>query len=389
MRLLRCVCFAFLLLCAPAWGYQVISGSQVTVPAGQKIDDDLLITGKSVEVAGEVTGDLYVFGNTVNITGPVGGSIYVGAQTVMWDGAASGSANLAGQNVNASGSAKRNFAFAGQNVTIADKASAGREMLAAGASVAAGGTAAKGTRLAGSSVVFSGKTEGPLTLAAETARVTGGAVVGGDLTSYGQRKPTIEPGAQVRGVIRHVPPKAEAGARRARHKHPIRGFLFRFGLWGVLGLFVLLIAPRMLSQSADSIGARPGACLGFGAIALICAPVAFVIVSVTLVGISVGLLVMGAYLIALLLSGLFVSLFVGRKILGPKRATWAALLLGVAVVALACMLPHVGWLISVVVVVFGLGAEMVWLGAALGRQRATPPPPPPSAPAPAEGTAAS
>jgi len=53
-----------------------------------------------------------------------------------------------------------------------------------------------------------------------------------------------------------------------------------------------------------------------------------------------------AALALLVLSGVFSSMFTGRKALGPRRATWAALVVGVPIVALAATLPVVGRVIG-------------------------------------------
>jgi len=382
MRTLLCAALAVLLLWTPGWGFEVRSGREASLPAGQRVDDDLVISGDNVEVAGEVGGNLYAVGSTVNVRGAVEGSVAAFAQTVNWEGTAKGSVHLAGQTVSASGTTEKNLAIAGQTVTVADKTRVSRELLGAGSTVTVAGVASKGVRLAGNIVSFSGQTEGPLVLAGDRARIGAPAVVGGDLTVYGKRAPVIEPGAQIRGTTKYIVREQKAGRGRAHRRHPLLNFLGRFAVWGVLSLILLAIAPRMLTQGADTIGSRPAATFGLGLAALICGPVVAVLLMVTVIGIPAGLVLLATYLVLLALTGVFSSMFLGRKILGPRRARWGTLLLGVAVIALGAMLPYVGWLVSLLAVVFGFGAEMLWLGGALSRQRTAPPPPPP-APQPA------
>ena len=68
-----------------------------TVAAGQKIENDILLTGTNVIVDGEINGDLLAIGNTVTINGPISGSVVAFGQKVVINGEIGGSLYSIGQ----------------------------------------------------------------------------------------------------------------------------------------------------------------------------------------------------------------------------------------------------------------------------------------------------
>ena len=61
-------------------------GPSVTVPAGETVDDTLVVFGESVNVDGTVNGDLIAFARRVTIRGTVKGNVISFAQRVETDG---------------------------------------------------------------------------------------------------------------------------------------------------------------------------------------------------------------------------------------------------------------------------------------------------------------
>ena len=300
--------------------------------------------------------------------------------TVEWSGTATGSVHLAGALAKVGGTTERNLAAAGSVVVFSVNAKSGRESLAVGNTVDFDGTAGRAARLGGNVVTFNGKTDGDLVVAANRAVVGGQAVVGGALTSYGDVAPVVDPGAKIAGGVKLIQPKQGQARPRPPRGGRLRGFLIRFFGMTVLGLLALLVAPRATTETADRIGRRPGFSLGIGVAVLVVAPVALLILLVTILGIPAMLVLAALYFVVLIMSGPMSSLFLGRRLLRAERSAFLALLLGVFIVALLGVIPILGPIVSLVAIIFGVGAEMAWLGAACGRQRpaaATPPSPPP------------
>ncbi len=61
------------------------------VEEGEVIDDDLFISGDTVEINGTVNGDVFASGSIVKVNGTINGSLASGAQTILVNGQVSGS----------------------------------------------------------------------------------------------------------------------------------------------------------------------------------------------------------------------------------------------------------------------------------------------------------
>ena len=125
-----------------------------------------------------------------------------------------------------------------------------------------------------------------------------------------------------------------------------------------LGSVLLLAFPRFSRGVEDRVGGGPLVSGGVGLLALIVTPIALAFVAITIVGLPLALVGIGAYVVALWIGSVY-----GRYALGawaldrlgrPNR--WAALLLGVVGVALLGLVPWVGGLVDLLVLLLGLGA---------------------------------
>jgi len=184
------------------------------------------------------------------------------------------------------------------------------------------------------------------------------ASIRGKLTYISENEANIQSGAQIRGRITHKLPPVAAG----------------IGLWGkvigflmtlVLGIIIVLLAPRRVKAVTESIRTRPWACLGWGAFILVATPIAALIVCITIIGLPLGLITLAVYTIAIYLTRLFVGLLIGQLIIGAFRgvetraALVGALVLGLAILSLLKLIPFVGFFFGLATILFGLGAILV------------------------------
>jgi len=157
----------------------------------------------------------------------------------------------------------------------------------------------------------------------------------------------------------------------------------------VLGVLLLLFAPRAADAVAAAAVQRIGPSIGWGLGLFFGIPIVAVIALVTIVGIPFGLGMFLA-LAPLYALGYTASCFaLGRALIKPPRTRYLAFLAGWAIVRVASLIPFLAGLVWFVAVVYGLGILAV---AARRRESAvsvaapavapgTMPPPPPPAPA--------
>jgi hypothetical protein len=166
-------------------------------------------------------------------------------------------------------------------------------------------------------------------------------------------------------------------------------FVSRFALWigttvssFVLGLLLLLFAPRAAEAVASVGGSRAGAAFGWGALALFGVPIAAFLTFLTVVAIPLGLGVLLALGLLYWLGWVGGAFVLGRRLVGAPKSRIGAFAAGWAILRLLALIPFVAGLVWIVTTSIGLGALVL---AARRANRVAPagsppvpvPPPPP------------
>lgn len=303
------------------------SGGTVVVEADETIDDDLEAFGGTVVVRGTVTGDLEAFGGTVVVEGTVDGDVQATGGTVQVLGTVGGDVSAAGGSVD-----------------VAEGAEIGGSLEAGAGSVAVDGIVRGDARLSGESVSLG-----------DTAQIDGNLVYDGDLSQA--------EGAAVAGSVTQ-----EDGLSIG----PGSDFSLPTGIFAVygalvsllLGAVLLLAFPGTSATIAERATDSPLRTGGVGLLALVAIPIVLFVVAITVVGIPLALA--GGVTFALLL---WLGSVYGRFVLGTWLLSladvenrWAALVVGVVVVALLGLIPVVDPLVTLAVFLLGFGAlvAVIW-----------------------------
>jgi hypothetical protein len=210
--------------------------------------------------------------------------------------------------------------------------------------------------------------DGDLTVVFGDARVAGH--VQGDVnTIFG--KCIIEDGAQIDG---HANCITDDGARalapwfvnsaafdafRNQDKH----LLVRFGASAIV-LLVFLLFPVRMRIAHDRLERHPGLAALVGAIAVLAIVPVAIILAITIVGIPLIVLEFAAVFVGIWLGTGAVALLVGRRLtelIMPSHTPsplWA-LILGLVIVSAAETVPYIGWAVTALVWLVGLGASIL------------------------------
>ena len=197
-------------------------------------------------------------------------------------------------------------------------------------------------------VVIRGTVTGNVVTVAGQAVLGRRAQVGGDLL-YGDDKPRVTAGAEVQGETK----KFDSDFGEALG-------VAAFALWLavaismlLLGLILLLLAPRAGDAVARTAKARWGASIGVGIGAFILLPIITGIALVSVLGSPLGV-ILALLLIPLGAIGYCAAAFVvGRLIV--KNARIPAFLVGLLILSLLALIPFAGALIGFLATVFGVG----------------------------------
>jgi len=352
----------------PVVALDVRNGESVTVASGEVVDDNLFVVADTITIDGTVNGDLGAIGTTVTINGVVNGSVLAAGQIININGHVEHTVWAVGQTINVGGSINGNLQVAGLSVNIANTAMIKGNLLFVAGITSIENPIEVGINRGGG-VINGNGVGGNADLEVMGLTLFPTANIQGDL-SYGSGEGAdVQSRTQIVSAATHTLPPAKPGPARVSPFALFTGVLGKltsFLMAFVAGLVIILLVPRHLTSVAESIRSRPWASLGWGAVILFVTPIAAILVCFTIVGISVGLIALVFYAVALYLAQIPVALFLGRWIIGSfrpvegKAIMLGALALGLVIIHLLKLIPYFGFFVGLVVILFGLGAVVVW-----------------------------
>lgn len=314
---------------------------------------DAFLAGCSIDVESAVEGDAFVTGGNVRLAAPVGQSLYA-----------------AGGQLSIQSAVTRHARIAGGQVSIGPGSQVGGNVLIAGGDVRIDGAVKGYVRAAGGKVLINGPVGGDVLATAGTVELGPNARIAGQLRYASREEIRQDAAAQVLGGVQRL--QVERSRQGAEHaeRRALRG-VGRGWVWtiGLMALAAVLAGafPGFFARVAQSLSARGGMSALAGFVALVCVPVAALILAVTLIGLPLALLALASYL-ALLLVG-YVSAGIGLGVWALRRlkadradARWwriGAAALGVLAVSLFGRLPYVGVVVVFGALVLGLGAMLL------------------------------
>jgi len=307
----------------------------VSIPTGQVIDDDLVVTGYDVTIHGTVTGDVVVAGYVVRIDGRVGGDLIVAGRHVTVSGPVGGTLYAISRDIALTAPVAHNVLAASGAMTLDRAATVGRDM-----------------SVSGGNVTVESKIGRDLRVNATNLTLASGAVIGGDLIAQ-VRNHTIAPGAKIAGE--------QQITRQQRRQSYTAGWFLRQLLAGAMllaaGLIFIAFAPRLTEETETALRVHPGLSLGVGAVILLVGLPLVLLLLFTIVGIPVALIWTAAYFSGVYLSPIFLAILVGRLVWRrPGGSLYAALAIGIILLVLIRLVPVFGAVVTLGAVLFGLGA---------------------------------
>jgi cytoskeletal protein CcmA (bactofilin family) len=355
------------------------TGPEVNIGPEETVDDDLYATGGTINVNGIVNGDLVAAGGTINIRGAINGDVVAAGGSVMVNGMVRDSVRASGGTVVISSTVAGDVVAAGGSVELKPGASVGRDMVIGAGSVQIDGNVGRDVRLGGGEATINsmvgGKVEADL-----GNRLTLGpmARIEGDLILSSPQEASVAQGATVVGNTVYERPTTSLFWVRVRDTAGIRvvqDILSRVQWFlgtALVGLLLLWIVPRTLEGTSETVLRSPWSSLGLGVAVLILAPIIIVIAALIAIfiggfaGVPVAVVPSALYLVLLALTAPVIGLLIGRYLLGRLRspgafAAWQALLLGVLILALLGFVPVLNWVVTLLTLLFGFGAWMLFL----------------------------
>ena len=340
-------------------------------------EDDLYMAGGRVTISANVKGDVVAAGGKVVVVGDVGANAIVAGGEVEIIGAVAGDVLVVGGEVTIRGTVGDDVRAAGGSVTV--EAVIAGDLLAAGgqirldpgaavegnAKLAGGeldlrGSIGKNLEAAGGEILISGSVGGDVILKGGHIEIGPTARIEGNLTYESRSEATIDPQARIGGQVEFI------------QTEPLRR-----GIWIGVGFVVLAVLaifatalvlyalfPDFGSDAARTLLTNPWRSLFLGFALVFSLPAAGIFLTVTVIGIPLGVLILVLYPLVLVLAFLTTALYLAKLVAAlvtrrPEPAIgWQVVFLLVALVVLFAVgsLPWLGGIVMFLAVVFGLGA---------------------------------
>ena len=351
------------------------SGDTVYIPDGEVINDDLYTGANIITIDGAVKGDIWAAARTISINGLVTNSVMALAQTISISGDIGHAVRVVGETININGNIAGDLFVAGNKINIADNVHIKGDLLLGGGVIHVNGIVDGDIKGGGGEIIIGAKVGGDINLEVNELTILSTADIKGNLTYIGEDRAIVQTGAQINGITTHKLPEAKEDQSEtfflsllSRIEVKLIGFLMAL----LAGLLIILIAPKRLAYIAESIGAKPGPSVGWGALLLFVTPIAAIVICITIIGLPVGLIALALWGIAIYLAQIPVGLFLGQWIISHFRdiednrgIMIGALATGLIILKLLSLIPYLGFIIGLTVILFGLGSVI----AAIRRQK--------------------
>ncbi len=351
-----------LLLLTPggALAASVVTGDALTIGVGEVVEDDVYLFGDVVTINGLVRGDAVIFCREAIIDGTIEGSLLVFAETIRIDGEIVGTARGGANSIFFSGTTSRDLMMAANTLSISGKV--GQDLFGAGNSITVTGSIGRDILASMNRLVIDAPVGGNVNAYTSDLVLGPRAVVSVGITYTSGNEAAIDGNAVISGQLKRLDPPAEqavSGTGRSVWSfiRPILSLL-------ALALLMVLIFPGLTSGTAGMIGEKPGPSAGYGALVFFGAPLAAVILLITIIGIPISLISILLYIVLLYTARVFAGYYLAsiffKRISKELHPVWIALS-GVLVLALLIKIPYLGWLINLAAVIFASGALLLYL----------------------------
>lgn len=329
------------------------TSSRNIVTADDVVEEDLYAVGGRTIVEGTVRGDLIVAGGELLISGTVEGNVLglvAGTARVTETGRVGGSVRLAAVRLEVSGSVGGDVASLAGEARVDGRVA--RDVLVIGGEAAVGAEVGRDLRAQVWRLAVDGSIARKVVARVDDLAVGPAARVGDDVTFKASDEVEVAPGAEIGGRLIRRTVIAPVWARAVT-----RAFAWLSLLGLVVSGVVLIWLFRGTATRAPQIaGSRPGRAAVVGLAVLLVPPLLTLGLFLSLVGLPLAILLLLAWLAAVVLGPIPALAWLGGRLLGGRGGLVGGFLFG------ALLWRGAMWLLPLIAAVLYLTALLVGLG---------------------------
>jgi hypothetical protein len=334
----------------------------VTIAASETVDDTLVVFADAVNIGGTITGDLIVFSRQISVQGTVQGNIIGFAQGIDITGNVEGDIFGFAQSIQANGHVGQNFYGFGQTVTLGTGVAPEHDATIFGANANVNGNVGNDLTVLAGSLDVGSKIGRDLRFRGGQLSVHDPSTIGRNLDAVtnSEKDTQIDSSVTIAGkkMVEYTKPK------------PSRYLTTRFYFWQIIKIgaaFVMGLLLFWLFPGVSRVSLSTGRALltsgGIGFLAAVAAPVAALILAITLIGLPIAFVIIALWLLGLYLAKIVIAKCVGEAIMRKRcdgmSAVAVALIVGLVVIAVAANLPLIGGIVNFFLFLIGLGALVI------------------------------
>jgi cytoskeletal protein CcmA (bactofilin family) len=345
---------AVLALAPAASATEFRRGQSVEVRQGETIKGDIFLFGDRVRIEGTVDGDAYAFSQDVTVNGHVTGDVISFAHTLRIGGKVDGNVRVALNTLIVTGSVSKNALIFAEYANLDSSGNIGGSITAFAQSMNVEGKLGRDILIFSDHIGISGAVGGGIQAKGGTMTIGATAEVDGPVRFEGKNPPEVSSGAKLASPVQYT-----------KWEHKPEYLNKHYYIWRVIWTAALILFGLVLLMSLPEFGRETisaaeqfGAPIGLGVLVFFGVPIAAVIACITVVGLPLGILAVGIWLLMLFCAELVVGAVVGNWILGQGRSNWEI----VGRMALGFVLVRIAYTFLAQVHVLGLlGALGIWM----------------------------
>jgi hypothetical protein len=375
------------LFAAPLYAFTTEGGE--TVSLTEDIEDDLYISGANVVITGDTDSDIICVGGRLQFDGDIGGDLMAAGGYITVNGNLGDDARIAGGIITINDGVGDDLIVVGGSITLSNSAKVEGDLVVSGGTININGEVVGKVIASGGEIDIDGKIGGDVIISdVSFLSVSEDSEIGGDLSYSSTQDATIKisKNAEISGEVKYTEVEEPEAVSEIDISKGVSAGIFGATYFGskaisflslfVLGIILILAIPAVFNKFNKRMNSALGMCVGAGAITLFGVPVGIislfiiaVFLFITVIGAGLGLLVILTNFILIILyavliyaSTVFLSYFIGEKILSRTRLNlnkygWKVLayLIGLAIMVVAFSIPFAGWVFKLTGILFGLG----------------------------------
>jgi hypothetical protein len=347
---------AAMMLPAQASATEFRKGDRVSVGRDEVIHSDMYAAGGQIRIAGTIEGDLVVAGGDVEVSGHVLGDLLSASGQVRMTGQVDGSIRGYAGNITVKGKVGRNVMTFGGDVNIDRDCNIGGSITSFSGRLSMDGHVQRDVLAMGGQSNISGTIGGSAKIRSDELNIDSTAQIGGPVNFEGDKPAHVAEGAKLASPVHFE--KITHGPNYSNPHYYIWQLIWA-SAYILFGLVLFALIPVFSAQAVNSAEEHVGASAGLAVLVGFGLPIAACITCVTVVGLFVGLSTLALWYGALHFGLVVIGALIGQWLMGRTRELWpliGRMCVGVVIVRLFTIIPHVGWVFKYGAAFWGLGA---------------------------------